>query len=134
LALGRLGIQVPGQLPRQEDVEQVVLEIDVAGQAVVPLAQEEPVRDRKKALLVLRSGQVERFTREERRLGHAPVTGFEHQFAVGNPRQRRLYVRRTQSGARDAIFHFQRHSRGRELAVTAEEHVANRRRTISRGV
>ena len=49
------------------------------------LAEEEPVRDRDDAVLVLRCAWVQSLAGEQRGLGYAAVAGLEHQLGITYP-------------------------------------------------
>ena len=71
------GQSIPREHRRQKDVEQVVLEVRIAGQPVVALAKEEVVGQGQESLLVLRCTWIQGFPGEKRRLRDPAATRFK---------------------------------------------------------
>src|SRR6267143_2776284 len=72
----------PWALTGEEHVQQVVLKIYVAGEALVVLAEKEGIGKRKEQCVVTWRDRIERLTREQRRLRYLAVPRLQHQPTV----------------------------------------------------
>src|SRR5271163_4850568 len=81
---------LPRLLPLQEDIEQVILEIDIARQVLVVHAKKKGIGQREEYVLGARHRGIQRLARQQRRFGDLAVAGFEHQAGIVDPGFRRL--------------------------------------------
>src|ERR1700682_3874828 len=129
----RRSAHLPRQASRKQHIEQIVLEVDVAGQSIVALAQKKPVGDGNEAVFVLWRARVQRFPREQRWLGYFPVAGLEHQLIVAHAGHSATDIVGVQPRHGCPGLVLEGEPRGGKRAIASEQHAAYRRRGLGGG-